>query len=172
MSEPCLPFPPSESKGRPQFLQQAAGSSDSSLGQGSRPPYHRQMSEPLVALPPQGFKQEHIDTQYAEQGVPAIGPPGPPPGPTRQAVFHPMSIKQEPPDFCFDSGERRFQRSVAVVRKKSSFTFYMSAFHEHESIPLLFCKETEGEEGPWPNLVCCEFSHHRYLFHANILSAA
>lgn len=62
-----------------------------------RPPYHRQMSEPLVPVPPQGFKQELLDPRYAEQGVPNMGP--------SQAAFHPMTIKQEPRDFCFDSGE-------------------------------------------------------------------
>ncbi|XP_030613687.1 ETS translocation variant 5a isoform X2 [Archocentrus centrarchus] len=105
MSEPCLLFPPSESQGRPQFLPQPPSSSSStnSLPRDGRPPYHRQMSEPLVAVPPQGFKQELIDPRYTEQGVPAMGPPGPPPGPPRQAAFHPMAIKQEPRDFCFDS---------------------------------------------------------------------
>lgn len=106
MSEPCLPFPPSESQGRPQFLPQPTSSSNNnSLPRDSRPPYHRQMSEPLVAVPPQGFKQELIDPRYTEQGVPTMGPPGPPQGPQRQAAFHPMAIKQEPRDFCFDSGE-------------------------------------------------------------------
>ncbi|KAM8855535.1 ETS translocation variant 5a isoform 2-T3 [Spinachia spinachia] len=87
MSEPCLPFPPTEREGRPHFLPRAPS---------SRPPYHRQMSEPCVAVPPQGFKQELIDPRYAEQGVPSMGPPG-------QAAFHPMAIKPEPRDFCFDS---------------------------------------------------------------------
>ncbi|XP_068185651.1 ETS translocation variant 5a isoform X3 [Antennarius striatus] len=91
MSEPCLPFPPSESQSRPHFLPQPSNSSSN-----SRPPYHRQMSEPLVAVPPQGFKQELIDPRYTEQGVPIMGPPC-------QAAFHPMAIKQEPRDFCFDS---------------------------------------------------------------------
>ncbi|XP_070693759.1 ETS translocation variant 5a [Pempheris klunzingeri] len=102
MSEPCLPFPPSESQGHSQFLPQPASSS-TALPRESRPPYHRQMSEPLVAVPPQGFKQELIDPRYTEQGVPTMGPPAPPPGPPRQAAFHPMAIKQEPRDFCFDS---------------------------------------------------------------------
>ncbi|XP_055361146.1 ETS translocation variant 5a isoform X2 [Betta splendens] len=93
MSEPCLPFPPSES--RPQFLPQPPSSSSSSSRDG-RPPYHRQMSEPLVAVPPQGFKQELIDPRYSEQGVPTMGPPC-------QPAFHTMAIKQEPRDFCFDS---------------------------------------------------------------------
>lgn len=100
MSEPCLPCPPSESQRRPQFLTQAAGSNNS-----SRPPYHRQMSEPLVAVPPQGFKQELIDPRYTEQGVPSMGHPGSPTGPQSQVSFHSMAIKQEPRDFCFDSGE-------------------------------------------------------------------
>ncbi|XP_026151816.1 ETS translocation variant 5a isoform X2 [Mastacembelus armatus] len=100
MSEPCLPFPPSENQ-PPQFLPQPPSSN--SLQRDGRPPYHRQMSEPLVAVPPQGFKQELIDPRYAEQGGPTMGPPGPPPAPPRQTAFHPMAIKQEPRDFCFDS---------------------------------------------------------------------
>ncbi|CAL8387983.1 ETS translocation variant 5a isoform X2 [Gadus morhua] len=108
MSEPCLPFPPSESQQCSQFLPQPATASTSSssstnrVARDGRPPYHRQMSEPLVAVPPQGFKQELMDARYAEQGVPSMGPPGPPQG-QPQAAFHPMAIKQEPRDFCFDS---------------------------------------------------------------------
>ncbi|XP_060944671.1 ETS translocation variant 5a isoform X1 [Limanda limanda] len=105
MSEPCLPFPTSESQGRPpQFLPQppSNNNNNNNLPRDGRPPYHRQMSEPLVAVPPQGFKQELIDPRYAEQGVPSMGPPGPGP-PQCQASFHPMAIKQEPRDFCFDS---------------------------------------------------------------------
>ncbi|MED6271498.1 ETS translocation variant 5 [Characodon lateralis] len=94
MSEPCIPFPPSESQTHPQYLPQSPSST--SLPRDSRPPYHRQMSEPLVAVPPQGFKQELIDPRYSEQGVPTMGP-------LRQPAFHPMAIKQEPRDFCFDS---------------------------------------------------------------------
>ncbi|XP_033899840.2 ETS translocation variant 5-like isoform X2 [Acipenser ruthenus] len=84
MSEPCLPCPP--------YPPQA----HSTVSRDCRPPYHRQMSEPLVPAPPQGFKQELSDPHYAEQGVPAMGPPQP-------AFQHPMNIKQEPRDYCFDS---------------------------------------------------------------------
>lgn len=66
------------------------------------------MSEPLLAVPSQGFKQELIDPRYSEQGVPAKAPQGPRPGPLRpphQAAFDPIVIKQEPRDFCFDSGK-------------------------------------------------------------------
>lgn len=62
------------------------------------------MSEPLVAVPPQGFKQELIDPRYTEQGVPTMGPQGPL-RPPHQAAFHTIAIKQEPRDFCFDSGK-------------------------------------------------------------------
>ncbi|XP_023837124.1 ETS translocation variant 5 isoform X1 [Salvelinus sp. IW2-2015] len=97
MSEPCLPFPPSESRTHPQFLAQPQAPSHSALPRDGRPPYHRQMSEPLVPgpVPQHGFKQELLDPRYTEQGVPSMGPP--------QAAFHPMAIKQEPQDFCFDS---------------------------------------------------------------------
>ena len=97
MSEPCLPFPTTESQARSQFIPQPPSSN-------GRPPYHRQMSEPLVAVSPQGFKQEMLDPRYAEQGVPTMGPPGRHAGPP-PAAFHPMAIKQEPRDYCFDSGE-------------------------------------------------------------------
>ncbi|KAL0190702.1 hypothetical protein M9458_013400, partial [Cirrhinus mrigala] len=63
---------------------------------GPRPPYQRQMSEPLVPMPPQGFKKEMVDPCYNEQGVQNMGPP-------RAPLFHQMSIKQEPRDFGFDS---------------------------------------------------------------------
>ncbi|XP_041724462.1 ETS translocation variant 5-like isoform X2 [Coregonus clupeaformis] len=97
MSEPCLPFPPSESQTRSQFLPQQQATSRSTLPRDGRPPYHRQMSEPLVPgpVPPPSFKQELLDPRYTEQGVPSMGPP--------QCAFHPMAIKQEPRDFCFDS---------------------------------------------------------------------
>ena len=119
MSEPCLPFPPSESQQCSQFLPQPATASTSSssstnrVARDGRPPYHRQMSEPLVAVPPQGFKQELMDARYAEQGVPSMGPPGPPQG-QPQAAFDPMAIKQEPRDFCFDSGELSQLRVVSM----------------------------------------------------------
>ncbi|KAM9343814.1 ETS translocation variant 5a isoform 3-T3 [Pholidichthys leucotaenia] len=126
MSEPCLPFPPPDSQtARPPYLPQPPSGSSSpnaTLPRDGRPPYHRQMSEPLVAVPPQSFKQELIDPRYTEQGVPTMGPPGPPP---RQAAFHPMAIKQEPRDFCFDS---------EVPNCQSSFTRAGSFFqNNHEN---------------------------------------
>lgn len=114
MSEPCLPFPQSESQGRPQFLPQTPSSSNA-LPRDTRPPYHRQMSEPLVAVPPQGFKQEYLDPRYTEQGVPTMGPSGPATGPPHQTPFHPINIKQEPRDFCFDSGKQNCTRELCVL---------------------------------------------------------
>lgn len=98
MSEPCLPCPPSKSQRRPHLLTPAAE------GNNSRRPYHRQMSEPLVAMPQLGFKQELIDPRYVEQDVPTMCYPGSPPGP-QNVSFYSVNIKQEPRDFCFDSGE-------------------------------------------------------------------
>ncbi|XP_065412271.1 ETS translocation variant 5 isoform X4 [Chrysemys picta bellii] len=83
LSEPCHPFPPPPG-----------------LPGDSRPVYHRQMSEPIVPAaphPPQGFKQEYHDPLY-EHGVPGI------PGPPRHGYQSPMGIKQEPRDYCIDSG--------------------------------------------------------------------
>ncbi|MBN3326829.1 ETV5 protein, partial [Atractosteus spatula] len=86
LSEPCLP------RGCPPYPSPAP----SAAPRDGRPPYHRQMSEPLVPAPPQGFKQELQDPRYAEQGAVTMGPP--------QPAFHPLAIKQEPRDYCFDSG--------------------------------------------------------------------
>lgn len=56
------------------------------------------MSEPVIPLPPQGFKQEMVDPRYPEQGVTNVAA-------TRVPSFHQMSIKQEPREFGIDSGE-------------------------------------------------------------------
>ncbi|XP_018594741.2 ETS translocation variant 5a [Scleropages formosus] len=91
LSEPCLPFPPSEAQGCSSYSSPVPSTSP----RDGRPPYHRQMSEPLVPVPPQGFKQEMQDPRYLEQGVPTMGLP--------QPTFPSLPIKQEPRDFCFDS---------------------------------------------------------------------
>ncbi len=61
LSEPCLPFPLSDTQGRPNFMSQVPSTSP----RDGRPPYLRQMSEPLVPVPPQGFKQELLDPRYS-----------------------------------------------------------------------------------------------------------
>ncbi|XP_052461882.1 ETS translocation variant 5 isoform X1 [Carassius gibelio] len=115
LSEPCLPFPPSDAQGRPNFMPQVPSTSS----RDGRPPYHRQMSEPLVPVPSQGFKQELLDPRYAEQGVPNMGP--------SQAAFHPMTIKQEPRDFCFDSEvpkcQSSFGRAASFYQSHENFSF-------------------------------------------------
>ncbi|XP_023820459.1 ETS translocation variant 1 isoform X2 [Oryzias latipes] len=78
LSEPCHSFP-----------------SPPSMARDSRPIYHRQMSEPNIPFPPQGFKQEYPDPLFehpAMMGAPL--PHGYPAG---------MMIKQEPRDFTYDS---------------------------------------------------------------------
>ncbi|XP_051565240.1 ETS translocation variant 5-like isoform X2 [Myxocyprinus asiaticus] len=111
LSEPCLPFQPSDTQARPNFMPQVPSTSP----RDGRPPYHRQMSEPLVPVP-QGFKQELLDHRYAEQGVPNMGP--------SQAAFHSMAIKQEPRDFCFDS---------ELPKCQSSFGRAASFYQNHEN---------------------------------------
>ncbi|KAM4731358.1 ETS translocation variant 5a isoform 2-T3 [Anableps anableps] len=130
MSEPCIPFPPSESQTRPQFLPTPPSST--SLPRDSRPPYHRQMSEPLVAVPPQGFKQELIDPRYSEQGVPTMVPP-------RQPAFHPMAIKQEPRDFCFDSEVPNCQSSFG---RAGSFYQNPHESYSYDRDPQLYFDDT------------------------------
>lgn len=56
------------------------------------------MSEPVIPLPPRGFKQELVDTRYPEQCASNAAA-------THVPSFHQMSIKQEPREFGIDSGE-------------------------------------------------------------------
>ncbi|XP_036396864.1 ETS translocation variant 5-like isoform X1 [Megalops cyprinoides] len=108
LSEPCLPFPPSEAQRHTPFPPQAP----STATQDRRPPYHRQLSEPLVPAPSQGFKQEALNPRCAAQSTPIMGPP--------QPALHPLAIKQEPQDFCFDSEvpncQPTFRRATSIYQ--------------------------------------------------------
>ncbi|XP_031642559.1 ETS translocation variant 1 isoform X1 [Oncorhynchus kisutch] len=79
LSEPCHSFP-----------------SPPSMSRDGRPMYHRQMSEPNILFPPQGFKQEYPDPLFEHPAM--VGAPIPPTYPS-------MMIKQEPRDFTYDSAE-------------------------------------------------------------------
>ncbi|XP_042325241.1 LOW QUALITY PROTEIN: ETS translocation variant 1-like [Sceloporus undulatus] len=78
LSEPCNSFPPLPA-----------------IPREGRPMYQRQMSEPNIPFPPQGFKQEYHDTVYEHNAM--VG----------NSVSHnfppPLMIKQEPRDFAYDS---------------------------------------------------------------------
>uniref|UniRef100_A0AAZ3PWE6 ETS domain-containing protein n=1 Tax=Oncorhynchus tshawytscha TaxID=74940 RepID=A0AAZ3PWE6_ONCTS len=78
LSEPCHSFP-----------------SPPSMSRDGRPMYHRQMSEPNILFPPQGFKQEYPDPLFEHPAM--VGAPIPPTYPPS------MMIKQEPRDFTYDS---------------------------------------------------------------------
>nr|XP_046171043.1 LOW QUALITY PROTEIN: ETS translocation variant 1-like [Oncorhynchus gorbuscha] len=80
LSEPCHSFP-----------------SPPSMSRDGRPMYHRQMSEPNILFPPQGFKQEYSDPLFEHPAM--VGAPIPPTYPPS------MMIKQEPRDFTYDSVE-------------------------------------------------------------------
>lgn len=58
--------------------------------------YQRQMSEPNIPFPPQGFKQEYHDPVYEHNTM--VG------GAASQSFPPPLMIKQEPRDFAYDSG--------------------------------------------------------------------
>lgn len=91
MSEPCHPFPPQPTV----------------PGDG-RPVYHRQLSEPVgpaTPHPAQGFKQEYHDPLYEHAGPSLPAPPG-------HSFQSPMGIKQEPRDYCIDSGGWQVGRAV------------------------------------------------------------
>lgn len=72
-----------------------------------RPIYHRQMSEPNIPFPPQGFKQEYPDPLFEHPAM--MGAPLPHTYPPS------MMIKQEPRDFTYDSGEREGEVSGSVL---------------------------------------------------------
>lgn len=61
-----------------------------------RPMYQRQMSEPNIPFPPQGFKQEYHDPVYEHNAM--VG------NSINQSFPPPLMIKQEPRDFAYDSG--------------------------------------------------------------------
>lgn len=67
------------------------------MARDGRPIYHRQMSEPSIPFPPQGFKQEYTDPLFEHPAM--MGAPLP------HAYPATMMIKQEPRDFTYDSGE-------------------------------------------------------------------
>lgn len=60
-----------------------------------RPMYQRQMSEPNIPFPPQGFKQEYHDPVYEHTTMAG--------GVASQSFPPPLMIKQEPRDFAYDS---------------------------------------------------------------------
>lgn len=77
------------------------------------------MSEPIVPAappPPQGFKQEYHDPLY-EHGVPGM------PGPPAHGFQSPMGIKQEPRDYCVDSGQPQIVLFVASFLLSSVLLF-------------------------------------------------
>ncbi|XP_061918691.1 ETS translocation variant 1 isoform X2 [Entelurus aequoreus] len=80
LSEPCHSFP-----------------SPPTMSRDGRPIYHRQMSEPSIPFPPQGFKQEYADPLFEHPAM--MGAPLPHLYPAT------MMIKQEPRDFNYDSAE-------------------------------------------------------------------
>ncbi|XP_062302294.1 ETS translocation variant 5-like isoform X3 [Osmerus eperlanus] len=122
LSEPCLPFPPPDSPARTPFPPHHT------LPRDGRPLYQRHMSEPLSPLPPQGYKQELVDPRYPEKGVPHMGPPRTP--------FAPLSIKQEPRDFCYDS----VQNCQSSFRKSNFYQNNEGFVYEGE--PHLYYDDT------------------------------
>lgn len=84
------------------------------MARDSRPLYHRQMSEPSIPFPPQGFKQEYPDPLFEHPAM--MGAPLPHGYPAS------MMIKQEPRDFTYDSGEQQEEvtGSVLLLRLSSS----------------------------------------------------
>ncbi|XP_031414324.1 ETS translocation variant 5-like isoform X1 [Clupea harengus] len=108
LSEPCRPYPPSSPSCRTPFSSQTGGGVPCEPHM--RPPYQRQMSEPVAHAgppgggPPQAFKQELVDPRYGEQQ--GLCPPT-----HMRPPFRQVSIKQEPRDFGFDTEVSNCQSS-------------------------------------------------------------
>lgn len=105
LSEPCHSFP-----------------SPPTMACDGRPIYHRQMSEPNIPFPPQGFKQEYPDPLFEHPAM--MGAPLP------HAYPPSMMIKQEPRDFTYDSGEREEVGGSMSVRLFSGSSDTISGMKE------------------------------------------
>lgn len=93
------------------------------MARDSRPIYHRQMSEPNIPFPPQGFKQEYPDPLFEHPAV--MGAPLP-------HAYPAMMIKQEPRDFTYDSGERLTGRGGGAAARTLSFQEWEKMWEEEE----------------------------------------
>lgn len=106
LSEPCHSFP-------------SPPTTTSAMVRDSRPLYHRQMSEPNIPFPPQGFKQEYPDPLFEHPAM--VG------APLTHTYPATMMIKQEPRDFTYDSGEGLTESGRTSWRDEgwvnSAFTF-------------------------------------------------
>ncbi|XP_056157226.1 ETS translocation variant 5-like isoform X2 [Lampris incognitus] len=132
MSAPCLPFAAPENAARTPYPPQSHHNNhhrrhhQQPLARDGRPLYQRHLSEPIVPLPSQGFKQELVDPRYPEQGPPSMAPP------SQLAHFHPLAIKQEPRDFGFESEvqtcQSSFGRPSTFYQKNSDGEFKCFVF--------------------------------------------
>lgn len=89
------------------------------MARDGRPIYHRQMSEPNIPFPPQGFKQEYPDPLFEHPAM--MGAPLPHTYPAT------MMIKQEPRDFTYDSGER-FEKVLLWKSREAAAAFLVFFF--------------------------------------------
>lgn len=124
------------------------------MARDGRPIYHRQMSEPNIPFPPQGFKQEFPDPLFEHPAM--MGAPLPHTYPAT------MMIKQEPRDFTYDSGER-FARHAALCFTLSlecrvaSACVIISGMGEHMCVggwPLLSLPIIRGRRSGWTGCLC------------------
>ncbi|XP_043965144.1 ETS translocation variant 5-like isoform X2 [Gambusia affinis] len=109
LSDPCLPFLPPEKTPNPPYHPSSCD---------GRPLYQRHLSDPVVLLPPHGFKQELVDPRYPDPGPagPGLAPP--------QANFSHVKIKQEPRDFSFEpevqTCQSTFGKSPVLFQKNNA----------------------------------------------------
>lgn len=117
------------------------------MARDGRPIYHRQMSEPNIPFPPQGFKQEYPDPLFEHPAM--MGAPIPHTYPAG------MMIKQEPRDFTYDSGERFEKVSVVCAPSNSS-----GKWKSREVIAARALSFQEWEKTWREGAVFIEFAHY------------
>lgn len=112
------------------------------MARDGRPIYHRQMSEPNIPFPPQGFKQEYNDPLFEHPAM--MGAPLP------HAYPASMMIKQEPRDFTYDSGEglQKVLLWVGVTYAGKQQFFFLFFFSAAKALSFQEWEKTQ-EEGGW-----------------------
>ncbi|XP_026860542.2 ETS translocation variant 5b isoform X1 [Electrophorus electricus] len=124
LSEPCLLSPRPESRCLTPFPPKIP----QPFPRDRRPPYHRQMSEPLIPVDPQAFKQEMVDPRYPDPSASSTGA-------SNGLAFHHQTIKQEPGDFGFDTEQHKCQSSFV---KTLSFCRASSEGLMYDADPSLY----------------------------------
>lgn len=116
------------------------------IARDGRPIYHRQLSEPSIPFPPQGFKQEYPDPLFEHPAM--MGTP--------VSSSYPASImiKQEPRDFTYDPGEGGQLLGAATVIKELLGSQYLRKARRQEEVEegvfIEFAADSWFSRSPFP----------------------